>query len=106
VRHNERQAGLALDARAANVRGVFAVDPLRAARLPALPPALVQTAEFDPLRDEGEAYATALTAAGVGVAATRYPGLVHGFFGMQDAVAAARPALLEATAALRKALVD
>ena len=81
-------------------------SPLRAASLSDLPPALVQTAEFDPLRDEGEAYATALTAAGVRVAATRYPGLVHGFFGMQDAVAAARPALLEATAALREALVE
>jgi acetyl esterase len=78
--------------------------PLRAARLDTLPPALIQTAEYDPLRDEGEAYAAALEAAGVQVRLTRYPGLIHGFFGMQDTVAAARPALDEAVTALRERL--
>jgi acetyl esterase len=75
--------------------------PLRAQSLAGLPPALVQTAEYDPLRDEGEAFAEALKRAGVNVQMTRYDGLIHGFFGMQDAVPAARPALAEAARALR-----
>jgi len=79
-------------------------SPLRAARLDGLPPALVQTAGYDPLRDEGEAYAEALKAAGVAVRATRYEGLIHGFFGMQDAIPATRPALQEAITALREHL--
>jgi acetyl esterase len=78
--------------------------PLRAAHLEGLPPALVQTAGFDPLRDEGEAYAEALRKAGVPVRMTRYEGLIHGFFGMQDAIPAARPALQEAVDALREHL--
>lgn len=78
--------------------------PLQAASLNDLPPALVLTAEFDPLRDEGEAYADALKAAGNQVEQTRYDGLVHGFFGMQQTVAAARPAMQEASTALRNAL--
>ncbi len=78
--------------------------PLRATRFDGLPPVLVQTAGFDPLRDEGEAYAQALRNAGVSVQSTRYEGLIHGFFGMQDGIPAARPALVEAVAALREHL--
>ena len=55
-------------------------SPIRAADLGNLPPALVVTAEFDPLRDEGMAYAAALDAAGTEATAVCYDGMVHDFF--------------------------
>jgi acetyl esterase len=77
--------------------------PLRARDLKSLPPALVVTAEFDPLRDEGEAYAARLREAGVPATAKRYPGMIHGFFGMGALLTQARVATKEATEALRAA---
>ena len=72
--------------------------------LSGLPPALVVTAEFDPLRDEGEAYADRLRAAGVAVTTSRYDGMIHGFYGLDGIFDSSKKATAETVLALRDAL--
>jgi acetyl esterase len=71
------------------------VSPLRAADLHNLPPAQIHTAEFDPFRDDGRAYADELERAGVPVAYTCHPGMIHHFYCMAGAIPAARAAIGE-----------
>ena len=68
-------------------------SPLLAADLSGLPPALVITAECDPLRDEGEAYARRLRQAGVEVVSKRYDGMIHPFFSLLGALPQAMEAV-------------
>jgi acetyl esterase len=76
-------------------------SPLRAKSLSGLPPAMIVTAEFDPLRDEGEAYADRLRRAGVPVKMKRYEGLIHGFFSMTGVFEQAREGVAAAAAEIR-----
>ena len=78
-------------------------SPLLASDLSGLPPALIMTAEYDPLRDEGEAYGRALSKAGVDAEVIRYDGFIHGFFAHTRTVDATRGAMADACAALRRA---
>lgn len=77
------------------------VSPIRASDLSGLPPALVLTAEYDPLRDQGIAYAEKLRAAGNEVAMTLAEGLFHGFIGLVDLIDAAKVAFDDTIAAVR-----
>ncbi len=92
----------------AKERANIHVSPLRASldQLKGLPPTLIQTAEFDVLRDEGEAYGRKLDAAGVEVTTTRYNGMIHDF-GLLNPLAhisGAKSAMLQAGGELKKHL--
>ena len=82
------------------------VSPLLAddSAFAASPPTLVVTAELDPLRDEGEAYAARLRAAGVPAVDTRYDGMVHGFFSFGELLSDGRRAMTQAAEALAAAI--
>ena len=80
------------------------VSVLHARDLSALPPAYVITAGFDPLRDEGEAYALRMREAGTRVALRRHPGLIHSFAHDIEVSPTSRAAMLEAAGALQMGL--
>ena len=84
-----------------------AVNPLASvlrADLTGLPPAYVITAEYDPLRDEGDAYAEKLKAAGVTVEHIIYPGQIHGFFNVGTMMMTGEVAVAAAARAMAAAL--
>jgi acetyl esterase len=81
-------------------------SPLRAPDLTGVPPATVLTAEYDPLRDQGEQYAERLRQSGVPVELVRYPGMVHGFFAMAGVLDTATRALAYAADRLRRAFAE
>jgi acetyl esterase/lipase len=111
-RHNAEGYGLTLDAmrwywdlylqHPDDASNPYAA-PLVAENLKGLPPALVITAECDPLRDEGEAFAKRLQAAGVPTTYSLYDGMIHGFFGMTAVLDKGKQAVAEACAALQQA---
>jgi len=80
------------------------ISPLQAENLSDLPPALIITAEYDPLRDEGEAYGKRLQEAGVKVTLSRYPGMIHAFIRMTARLDQAKKALDEIAGMVRGVL--
>ena len=80
------------------------VSPLRAKRLAGQPPTMIVTAGFDPLRDEGHAYAEALRRAGVDVVYREFPGQIHAFVSLAKAIPQGLTCTLEIADYLRKRL--
>jgi len=88
-------------ANAEEARSPYA-SPINAKSLAGLPPAMVITAECDPIRDQGEAYGQRLQEAGVPVIMKRYAGAIHVFFNLGGVIDSGREAVADAAAALRK----
>jgi acetyl esterase len=87
-------------------RSDWRAAPLRAASLSGVCPAMVITAGYDPLRDEGRAYGARLRDEGGGCDLVEFGGMMHGFFGMAARLHGARRAIAMSALALREALID
>jgi acetyl esterase/lipase len=83
----------------------FRISPLRATDFADLPPAHIHTAEFDPLRDEGQAYAERLRRAGVKVRYICHEGMIHHFYGMAGIIPYGRLAIHAAGVAIKESLI-
>ena len=99
------QADLALYLPEAVERSDPRVSPLRAVKFAGLPPAIIHTAEFDPMRDEGNAYAAKLVAAGVAVEHTCHDGMIHNFHAMGAVLPQGRLVLRQIGEQVRRAVV-
>jgi acetyl esterase/lipase len=80
------------------------ISPLRAVKFTGLPPAIIHTAEFDPMRDEGNAYAAKLVAAGVAVEHVCHDGMIHNFHAMGAILPQGRLVLYQIGEQVRRAL--
>jgi len=80
------------------------VSPLRSSNLSSLPPTIIHTAEFDPLRDEGHAFAKRISAAGPRTAYTCHPGMIHLFYGLAGVIPYARTAFAQLGVEIRAAI--
>jgi len=98
------EADLALYLPAGAERGDPRISPLRAAKFAGLPAAIVHTAEFDPMRDEGNAYAAKLVAAGVAVDHVCHDGMIHNFHAMGAVLAQGRLVLHQIGEQVRRAV--
>jgi acetyl esterase/lipase len=78
------------------------ISPLRALSLAGLPPAIIHTAEYDPMRDEGNAYATKLMAAGISVEHICHDGMIHNFHAMGAILPQAKLVLLQIGEQIRR----
>ena len=100
------EADLALYLPAGVERGDPRISPLRATRFAGLPAAIIHTAEFDPMRDEGNAYAGKLVAAGVEVEHVCHDGMIHNFHAMGAILPQGRLVLHQIGEQIRRALGD
>ncbi len=84
-------------------RSDWRVSPIKAVKMTGVAPALIQTAGFDPLKDEGVAYAVRLKKAGVTTELVDYPGMIHGFIRAIGTIDVAQTAIDDGVTALKYA---